>query len=88
MHNLKVCVNDTNFEGSKALELPNSNTILVTNIDKVLIFEMESFKNIGNLPITLLQSETREPNQIIGMQKSPDESHIAVISGKNLIMDE
>ena len=30
MHNLRVCVNDNNFEGSIALEMPLSNFILVS----------------------------------------------------------
>jgi hypothetical protein len=38
MHNLRVCVDDQNFEGSKALEVKDSNLILVTKIDEILIY--------------------------------------------------
>lgn len=31
---------------------------------------------------------SREPNEIIGIQKSKDEQYIAVCSGKNLVMNE
>jgi hypothetical protein len=33
MHNLRVCVNGTNFEQCKILELETSNTFLVSQID-------------------------------------------------------
>ena len=44
MHNLKVCVNDDNFEGSKGLELIKMNTFLITKIDKVLMFDSDTFQ--------------------------------------------
>lgn len=62
MHNLRVCVSDTNFEGSKALELSSSNLILVSNINEILMFDNDTYKIQGKFPITLLESETREPN--------------------------
>ena len=40
------------------------------------------------MPITLLKTETREPNQIIALRKSKDDRYIACISGKNLIMKQ
>ena len=51
------------------------------------MFSNITLTQIGYLPIPLLDSETREPNQIIGLQKSEDENYIAVVSGKNLVMD-
>jgi len=39
MHNLRVCVDDQNFEGSKAIEILSSNLILVTKIDEVLMYD-------------------------------------------------
>ena len=73
MHNIRVCLNDGNFEGSKAIELISMNTFLVTQIDKVLMYDSDTFKVCGEIPITLLKTETREPNEIIGIQKSQDE---------------
>jgi hypothetical protein len=35
-----------------------------------------------------MPTESREPNEIIGITKSPDDDWVAVISGKNLVMDE
>ena len=40
------------------------------------------------IKIPLLVSKEREPNQIISMQVSHDQNFLAVISGKNLIMNE
>lgn len=88
MHNLKVCVNGQNFEGSKALELQSSNVFLVTLIDKILMVDSTTFQVCGELPVQLMPTESREPNEIIGITKSPDDDWVAVISGKNLVMDE
>ena len=49
MHNLKVCVNATNFEGCKGIELVSQNIFLVTNLDQVLIFDSETFLKCGNI---------------------------------------
>lgn len=43
MHNLKVCVNDEDFSGSQALELVSMNTFLVSKVDKVLMFDCDTF---------------------------------------------
>ena len=88
MHNLRVCVTAEDFEGSRALEIGSSNVFLVTKTDKILMYDCLSFKLCGSIPITLLPTETREPNEIIGMEKSPCENWLAVVSGKNLVMNE
>ena len=88
MHNLRVCINNENFEGSKTLEFPQSNLVLISMKDKVITYDNETYAKVGNIPITLLISETREPNEVIGMQKSTDENWLAIISEKNLVMDE
>lgn len=41
MHNLRVCVNNINLEGSKSIEILSLNLIIATNIDKLLLFESE-----------------------------------------------
>jgi hypothetical protein len=73
MHNLRVCINNENFEGSKSIEFPQSNLVLISMKDKVITYDNETYAKVGNIPITLLISETREPNEVIGMQKSTDE---------------
>lgn len=88
MHNLRVCLDANNYEGSKALEIETSNLILVSKIDEVILYDNEEYNEVGKIPITLLKTETREPNEVIGMQKSADEELIGIISGKNLVMDQ
>lgn len=88
MHNLRVCVNADDFEGSRAVEIGSSNIFLVTKVNKILMYDSSSFKLCGNIPISLLPTETREPNEIIGIEKSPCENWLAVVSGKNLVMNE
>jgi hypothetical protein len=52
------------------------------------MYDSDTFQEIAHVPITLLPSTTREPNEIICMTKSADEIYLAVISGKNLVMNE
>lgn len=88
LHNFKVTVNNENLEGSKGLEFAKLSVFLVTKVDKVIIYNSSTYKEIGNIPIDLLPSETREPNEIIAMNKCQDEEYLAIISGKNLIAAE
>jgi hypothetical protein len=88
MHNLRVCVDGQDFAGSKALEIEYLDIFLVTKVDQVLIYDNSDFSIKGKIPITLLKTETREPNEIIGICKSKDENWLAVISGKNLVMNQ
>lgn len=85
MHNLRVNVNSEQLEGSKGLELQGDNLFLITKIDKVLVYDSDTFTQVSEVPIALLKTETREPNEVIGLQKSNNEVYIAVISGKNLV---
>ena len=85
MHNLRVQVHDADFSGSKGIELRTMNTFLVTKVDQVLMFDSFTFKQCGEIPIKLLDSDTREANEVIGIQKSKCENWIAIVSGKNLI---
>jgi hypothetical protein len=61
---------------------------LCSKVDKVCIYDSLTFKELGEIPITLLKTETREPNQVIAIQKCQNEQYLAIISGKNLIMNE
>ena len=69
-HNFNVPVVNDNLEGSIGLELPLQDAFLCTKVDRVIIYNSLSFKRIGEIPITLLKTETREPNEIIAMQAS------------------
>ena len=86
MHNLKVNVLADNLEGAFGMALPLLGCFLVAKVDQVKIYSEKTFKQIGSIPVKLLVTETREPNEIIGMCKSKCEKFLAIISGKNLIM--
>lgn len=88
MHDLRVLINDTNLEGSKAIEITSHNLVVATNNDSLILLENKTYHEVGNIHIPMKKTNTREPYEIIGIQKSEDESLIAVISGKNLIMEE
>jgi hypothetical protein len=61
---------NTNCEGSQGIEILRLGVLLVTQIDSIKIFDSNNYKDYGNLPIRLLPSETREPNEILSIQKS------------------
>lgn len=61
---------------------------MCTRVDEVLIYNSETYQPIDKLPIKLFPTETREPNEIISIQKCQNEEYLAVISGKNLIAGE
>ena len=88
IHNFKVTVNDENMEGSKGIEFARLGLFLISKVDKALLYDSSSFRHLAQIPIKLLKSETREPNEIIAMQKCQNEEYLAVISGKNLIAGE
>ena len=87
-HNFNVPVVDDNLEGSIGLELATQNAFLCTKVDKIIVYNSIDFKMMCEMPIKLYPTQTREPNEIIAMQKCQNEVYIAVISGKNLIRNE
>lgn len=66
-HDFKVPIQQENLEGSIGLELVSINCFLVSKIDKIIMYDSETFKEVNRLPIKLIQSETREPSQVIAM---------------------
>ena len=52
------------------------------------MFDSYTYKQCGEIPIQLLDNNTREPNQVIGLQKSKCENWLAIISGKLLIQEK
>lgn len=85
MHNFKVNINNENLEGSKGVEFEKLEIFFVTKIDRVIMYDANTYEEKGELAIKLLPSETREPNEIIAMAKCQNDEYLAVISGKNLI---
>lgn len=88
MHNLRVTSNSANYENCKAIEIISSRLLMVTKLNRVVMYDINTLKECGEIPIELLAGTSREPNQVIGIQKSEDENWLAIISGKNLVMDE
>lgn len=90
-HDYKVTVTSgENLDGSIGLPIESMNTFLVSKGDKVCFYDVDSYKEQPEyrIEIKLLPSGTREPNSIIAMQVSQCERYLAVISGKNLVMNE
>lgn len=50
--------------------------------------DSETFELLDSLVMETKDSQTREPEQIVGMVKSEDENIIAIISGKTLVTQE
>ena len=87
MHNLKVCVQNDQLEGGFGVSMPSLDIFLVAKKDDIKVFDSITFAHKSHIPIKLLKTETREPNEVIGICKSKCERWIACISGKNLIMN-
>ena len=43
MHNLRVCVDNDNYDGSKAIELNQQNIFIVSKIDKLQMIDSDTF---------------------------------------------
>ena len=42
-HNLKVQIDDQNLEGAQGLALPSLHAFLVTRVDRILIFDSQTY---------------------------------------------
>lgn len=78
------------LEGSVIIELHSVNCFIVGIKDQILLYNSKTFHQVEGvrIPINLLKSKSREPTQILALQKTLDEQYIAVITGKKLIMQE
>ena len=43
LHNLKVCVDEKNYAGSTAIEVPSSDLIIVTKVDTLLFYDNTTY---------------------------------------------
>lgn len=79
-----------NLDGCRGLPMESMNAFLVSKQNIIKFYDFESFNEMKSSLITipLLESQTREPNEIISMQKDAEENYLAVISGKYLIKDQ
>ena len=72
-HEYMVNVRSENLEGAKALEIKSMNLFLVTKVDRVVMYDSTSYKHVGDLPIVLLKTETREPNGVLAIQRDEND---------------
>lgn len=49
MHNLKIKVHAQNLEGSKGMEMLTMNSVYVTEIDKVVRYDCDTYEKNGEL---------------------------------------
>ena len=71
-HDYKVNVVSDDYDGSRGLPIESMNAFLVSRIDKINFYDIDTYQEIyaSELTIPLLKSEEREPNEIISMQIS------------------
>ena len=53
---------ENNLEGSFGADLPSMNAFCVAEVDKIQIYDSETFQNIGTLNVNLFAAQGREPN--------------------------
>lgn len=80
-HNFEVLINKDNFEFAKCVCL-NSGDIAIGNEGVIYFLNGVSYYLIHKIDLELNKSDTREPIIILTMNKSPDDSHIAILVGK------
>ena len=54
MHNLKIKLHAMNLEGSKGLEILSQNSLFVTEIDKVVRYDCNTYQKNGEIRVKLL----------------------------------
>ena len=91
-HDYRVNVVDADLDGSKGLPIESMNAFLVSMINIIKFYDVDTFDEIKEceikIPLLDKGEDEREPNEIISMQISDHEQILGVISGKNLIMKE
>lgn len=81
-------LSNENFEGAIGVDIGSNGQFIVSNVNQLKFYDSKTFELMDILPISLLPSVTREPNEIVGLQTCQNGHYLAVISGKNLIMNE
>ena len=67
IHDFMVPLSKQNFEGSLGIELPSINCYLVTQTDKVIMYDSDTFQQVFEFEVNLQEETTREPNQVISL---------------------
>jgi len=60
MHNLKIKLHAKNLEGSKGLEILSQNSVFVTEIDRVIRYDCDTYQKNGEIIVKLLPQDGRE----------------------------
>lgn len=83
-------VNEERFDGGIGVELESMEAFLVGKGSTIRVFDSSSFIECKENMITLKleQSKDRYENEVIGMAKCHNERFLAIITGKNLIMNQ
>ena len=89
-HDFKVMVNEERFDGGIGVELESMEAFLVGKGNTIRIFDNSSFveSKSSSIHLEMSKSQDRYPNEVIGMAKCHNERFLAVITGKNLIMNQ
>ena len=72
-HDFRVTTVEKDLDGSRGLPIEDMNAFLVTQRDKIIFYDINSYKQIDDCEIRIPLAESdgaREPNEIISMQIS------------------
>ena len=61
VHDFKIPITTENLEGSTGLELKKMKAFIVSKINKIVLYDANTFKEFGTIPIDLLKVDSREP---------------------------
>ena len=71
IHDFKLNVVPDNLDGSRGLPIESMGAFLVSKIDQIHFYDMDTFKKMPSamIQIPLFKSTTREANQIIRLEE-------------------
>ena len=81
-HQFEIPIYQEVMENCFGLEIASHDRFLVSQVDKIWIHDSQTLLRVGEIPINLLQTKTREPNQVISMNICQDDVYLAILTGK------
>ena len=91
-HDFRLTVVMDDLDGSRGLPIESMKSFLVSKVDMVKFYNIDTFQEHKECQIKINLMKTgeneRERNEIITMQISSCQRMLAIITGKNLIMNE
>lgn len=84
-HGFRIQHTSEDLEGAEGLELDLYNVFIIFKKNQIRVYDSSTLEITDRMEVELMKTESREPNEIIGMTKSPNQEFIALITGKNLI---